>query len=1114
MKRFLHLAFFAFVLCLIANARLWAQGSAQIGGTVRDASGAVIPGVEITATQADTGAARTTVSNETGSYVLPNLPVGPYRLEAKLPGFRTFVQSGIVLQVNSSPVVDPVLDVGQVAETVEVQANAAMVEARATGVGQVIENQRILELPLIGRQVTDLVVLSGAATLEATTGTNNRGVYPGTASFSIAGGLAQGNAYTLDGTFHNDVYASLGLPLPFPDAIQEFKVETSAVPASSGYRSGGAINAVTKSGTNQFHGTGFEFLRNDKFNARPSFGTARGTLKRHQFGGTLGGPIQRNKLFFFGGYQGTLSSQAPTTTFAFVPTPRMLAGDFTVFNSRSCRTVPAALRAPFADNRVDPALISPQAVNIVKRLPPAQDECGRADYISGIETDEHQIVGKADYNLSATHSVFGRYMIFSFDQPAPYERSSDSTGKKTALATAEAGTDQLFQSLAIGDTYSAGANIVNAFRGTWTRTAVQKVRPAFFGAADVGINIYQYIPQYLSVTGAGFTLGGQSPMPNKYHTAIVAFTDDLSMFRGNHQMTFGGTVMGFESNTNSYTNTSGLITIDNSNSGLAEADFLLGKIRTLSQGGPNMLYVKQKYTGFYAQDTWKAFPYLTINAGLRWEPYFPQQYGKWKVMHHFDMDAFLKGEKTTQFRNAPPGMFYPGDPKFGPNGTAGMYKQWKNVAPRAGISWDPSKDGKTVVRAAYGIFYNPSTIELNLATGQAAPWSGRVLIDSPSGGLADPYRGFPGGNPFPFAFGPDAPYPQNVVYTTYKHDTRVPYVQQWNLGIQRQFGNDWLLSASYIGNAMVHLPGAREVNPAIFFPGANCTLPNGQSVSGTCSTTANTNQRRLLNLLNPVEGPKFSTMEEWDDGGTRNYNSMLLNVQKRFNRNYSVNANYTWGHCIGDPVNVFFQAGLPGSGVYTGPTRAADRGDCTTSGTDIRQIFNMTTVSSMPKFSGKWTRMFASNWRLSTILRVQSGPPLSITTGSDLARTGKNPGAQRPNQILPDVYGNQCFDDLRNPTPGCLWLNPAAFALPAVGTVGNMGPGTIRGPGNWDLNAGLSRIFDVTERHTVEFRAEANNVLNHTNYGNPVLNLSNADFGRIRTAGQGRIMQFALKYVF
>src|SRR5262245_11919781 len=356
----------AAVVCVLSTGVVFGQATAQISGIVKDQTGAVLPGAEVTATQTDTGIARMTITNETGSYVLSNLATGPYRLEVTLPGFRTFVQTGIVLQVNSNPVINAVLEIGQISEQVEVQANAALVETRSVGVGQVIENEKILELPLNGRQVTDLVVLAGAAVQVATN--NNRGM--ASVGISVAGSTSQGVGYYLDGALHTNPYNNFNLPLPFPDALQEFKVETGGLTAQNGWSSGAAVNMVTKSGTNDLHGDLFEFVRNDLFNARSFFAIKGSTLKRNQYGGTVGGPIIRNKLFFFGGYQGTTLRQDPADTEAFVPTAAMLAGDFTGIASPTCNSGrPVNLSAPFSNNRIDPALFSRAALNITGRLP-------------------------------------------------------------------------------------------------------------------------------------------------------------------------------------------------------------------------------------------------------------------------------------------------------------------------------------------------------------------------------------------------------------------------------------------------------------------------------------------------------------------------------------------------------------------------------------------------------------------------------------------------------------------------------------------------------------------------------------------------------------------------
>src|SRR5213593_4697454 len=335
----------------LSSVDVWAQATAQISGSVRDQSGAVLPGAEVTATQTDTGIARSTVTNETGSYVLPNLTIGPYKIEAALPGFRTFVQTGIVLQVNSNPVVNPVLEVGQVSEQIEVQANAALVETRSVGVGQVIENARILDLPLNGRQVVELLALSGAATPATTVNGSSRDPFA-RGNVSVAGGLSTGLNYTLDGANHNNQHSGSYLSMPFPDAMQEFKVETSATSAQNGVKSSGTVSLVTKSRTNAFHGNLFEFVRNGIFNARNAFALKRDSLKRNQFGGTVGGPIMKNKLLFFAGYLGTTVRSDPVDTLTFVPTAATLAGDFTTFASPACNVGrQITLRAPFVNNR-------------------------------------------------------------------------------------------------------------------------------------------------------------------------------------------------------------------------------------------------------------------------------------------------------------------------------------------------------------------------------------------------------------------------------------------------------------------------------------------------------------------------------------------------------------------------------------------------------------------------------------------------------------------------------------------------------------------------------------------------------------------------------------------
>ena len=384
----------------------WAQATGGISGTARDQSGGVLPGVTITVTHTDTGATRTVVSNESGAYSLPNLPLGPYRLEATLQGFNTFTQTGIVLQVNSNPVVNPVLGVGALSEQVQVTATAALVDTRTVGVATVVESQRILELPLSARQVTQLITLSGVAVVTAAS--PGYGMNTGL-RISVAGSNDFGVTYTLDGAPNSNVHDGTGLHLPFPDALQEFRLTTGSQEASSGLRSGASVSAVTRSGTNVLHGSLFEFNRDSRFSSPDFFSNQKDGLKRNQFGGTIGGPIRRDRVFFFAGYQGTTTRQIPLNATAFVPTAAMMAGDFSAYMSPACNggRVVAPLRPPFVDNRLPAALVSPAALAISRRLPTPLDACGKV--FTGIPNhqNEAQIPVRLDIQGSQAHSFFG-----------------------------------------------------------------------------------------------------------------------------------------------------------------------------------------------------------------------------------------------------------------------------------------------------------------------------------------------------------------------------------------------------------------------------------------------------------------------------------------------------------------------------------------------------------------------------------------------------------------------------------------------------------------------------------------------------------------------------------
>jgi carboxypeptidase family protein/TonB-dependent receptor-like protein len=1083
-------------ICVLACASVWAQSTAQISGTVKDQSGAVLPGVEVTVTQTDTGVKRSTPTNETGSYVLANLPLGPYRLESSLPGFRTFVQTGIVLQVNANSVINAILEVGQVAETVEVQAQAALVETRDSGVGTVIDNQRVLEMPLNGRQVTELILLSGLATPATSTGSlNSVRNYP-TATISVGGGIANGTTFLLDGAIHNDIHTNLNLPLPFPDALQEFKVETSGLAAQYGLHSAGVVNAVTKSGTNEFHGDAFEFVRNGVFNARNFFATQRDSLKRNQLGGVVGGPLKKDKLLFFAGYQRTFERSNPIQTIQYVPTTAMLAGDFTTVTSPLCnngRQITLAAPQGFVNNQISPSRFNSSALKILSRMIPSTDACGKVTIAKLANKDDHQFVGRMDYTKSIKQSLFGRLLIANLITPSTFDG-------KNIMTVSQAANKSRVYTLALGDTYLLGSGTVNSFRIGVTRTNISAVVDNMGHWTDYGVNIpFALAPLInISVSGNGTSFGGGgSALISVTNTGPnYSFADDLSWVHGVHQFGFGASYMHSENTFHAGTNTTGAFTFSGQTTGLGYADFLLGLAATFTQGDLSSYYNRQHYIAAYAQDAWKITPRLTMNYGIRWEPYhaFSSKYG-W--FEHFDPLLFSQNIHSSRFVNAPAGMIFPGDPQY-QCGNSIHCRRLVEFLPRLGLAWDPKGDGKTSVRASYGMFLDRQEVIALTGYGQAAPFGNR--IDRTNVNLSDPWAGYPGGSPLPIPLVKDMIFPSFSQYITNPYHLKPTAVQQWNLSLQTQVGSSWMVQVSYVGTGVSHLQTGDEANPVQYLGLGPCTIAG--VTYATCSTTANINQRRSLFLQNPDQGKYLQQLARLDDGGTGNYNALFLSAQKRLSHGVSLLSNYTFSHCISDFWNPF--VGNSGFNImgWSPRGRKNERSNCDTS--DVRQVVNLSAVFQTPVFSNRVFHLMASNWQLAPILNIASGRFFTVTTGLDNALSGL--ASQRPNQVLAHPYqANKSVNG---------WINPAAYANPAPGTYGNVARDTLRGPGLFTLNLGLSRTFSVGEKKTLQLRAEAFNIVNHANFGNPVSSLNSGSFGKIQTAGDPRIMQFALKYVF
>ena len=1087
------------VILLLTSTVAWAQATAELNGRVTDESGAVLPGVTVTVTQTDTGFTRTVVTEGNGVYSMPNLPTGPYRLEVSLQGFRTYVQTGIVLQVAATPTINAVLAVGSLEETVSVEAATPLVDVRSTGMSEVVDQERILELPLQGRQVTDLIVLAGAAVQ----GTPNNKSMPGSVYTGVAGSLPFGVAYLLDGAAHNNPYDNLNMPLPFPDALQEFRVATSGLSADNGVHSGGSVNAVTKSGTNVFHGSLFEFLRDKRFNAtavfapvRPDGRRADDGLKRNQLGGVLGGPIVTDRFFFFGAYQGTFVRTTPADFLTKVPTAAMLAGDFSAFTSPACnRGQQITLRAPFVNNRVNPSLYSPAAMNIARQLPSTTDPCGDIRFSSPQHYDQGQVVAKVDYQGGGSHSIFGRYML-TFDDLLP---GWPKSGNVLTTRAEDAASNHSAHSLTMGDTVVFGSNTVNAFRVAWNRTRSHYHLEPFFGAETVGIrNFHNYVPGVMGLDiGGGFTTASGGSVYFQGDTDAFQMSDDITVVRGSHQIAVGGNVAYWTHYTVDGQRGVGLWTFDGSATGLGMADFLTGRLTRLEHARPGVLDLSQRYLGVYAQDTWRVSSRVTLNGGLRWEPFFGQHVLN-KAISNFNIDNFRGGVTSTVYGNAPPGFLYPGDSGF-PAGKSGLNNKWTNFAPRIGVAWDVTGDGRMAVRSSYSLGYDFQGASYLFISATAPPYAGRLRVTQLPGGFDDPYRDFPGGppHPVPEVPGPDAQFPSYGALASVNPDNNSARAQSWNVIVERQIGTVWQASASYLGSYTDRIWGQAQVNPGVFLGLGPCTLAG--VFYPTCTTTANLNQRRKLSLENAQASRLIGSIERHEAVGTQNYHALRLSTQRRAASGMSLNANYTRSYCVGnDPQVTFFTGGQS----FQNPDDPDwDRGNCTYS---RPHIANVTVGVETPQFTSRALSVLASGWNVAGIVSARSGSWLTVTTARDVAATGIT--GQRVNQTLDDPYGNKTLDN---------YLNPAAFAYPAPGVLGSHVRASIAGPAYWSVDLALARRISVGTAQDLELRVETFNLLNHFNWGNPTVNLDAANFGRIQTqAGSPRVLQFGIKYGF
>ena len=1154
----------AIALALAPRAYGQTVAVAQLSGVVVDASGGALPGAEVTVTQTDTGMTRFVITNPNGGYVFTNLPVGPYKITVKLSSFSTAEQTGIVLSVGQTRSVNVTMSVGNLAETVTVKADANMVETRNIGVGTVVTQDQIVGLPLNGRSATQLILLAGSA-VEAPGLTDDR-QYPGAVAISVAGGTGNSTMYLVDGGFNNDPQNNTGNAIPFPDALQEFNVETGVRDARFGMSTGATVNAVTKSGTNGYHGNVFNFARDHRFNSIRFFertengGLGRDDgLHRNQFGGTLGGPVMKDKLFFFFGVQVTDNHIVPLNNDTIVPTREVLNGDFRRIMSAACRGGTArTLGAPFVNNMIDPALYHPISKAILNMVPvadPALDPDGCGRYVLRLPNDsmDQQYVSRGDYQLRVNKRIFVRDFFAHNLHPAAWDKSRPNLLETTGVGR---GTRAYQHTISSGLDYVVTQHLFASTRFSYQHTATFREHgEAVPTWASLGVNTWTYTIG--NVKGQDFLRGGlwSSAFTGVFYVDTPSLSQDFDWTRGSHSLSFGGSWTRphpngdgtFQSNGNM--GFSGIFTsgTTNANGGLNMADFVLGYPNSYRGGGSQINNAWVQSVGLYGADVWRVNRKLTLNYGLRWEPYISAKDANGFTMA-FVRENFDKGIRSSVYTNAPVGLVFPGDPGF-PTDGGNTVNKLAQFAPRFGLVWDPKANNVQTIRAGAGIYYDTPKLWETAHHMLNPPFGNTVDALAPATALCPPnkpnkngcpldfvniWSSTPGGDP-QATFGHqgepvnlpahNVTFPLNGVYVSMPANADPMRMYQWNVSYQRQFLTRMMFEVTYTGNKTenIWVPGYEE-NPAIYIPG-NCVAGQyGLTAPGPCSNTSNANRqaRALFTLLNPTEG-KYYSVNNVGQGyldATGHYNGVKLSLQKRLSSGWSANANYTYSKCInqGEPGTDIGGGTFPVSLIdpinNPHPDPLTNEGACNA---DRRHLFNLSSVLISPGIGPGLVNLITKDWQIGLIYQARSGSPLTPGVTGDLALTG---GTQRA-VIVPGVDPNLKPED-RVWIPNAAgintrmqWFNMAAFANNSPGVWGNVARNSLVGPKWVNTDLAFSRNINMAHGRRVEIRIEAFNLFDTVNWANPNVTVDNQNAGQVtNTTGDPRIMQFALKYQF
>ena len=1060
--------------CLIIFAATWtgptvAWGQITTGtihGFTTDATGAIVTGARVVAMNENTRFSRSAEVNGQGYYEISFLPVGSYTVTAEQTGFKQFIHEGITLAVSQNARVDINFEVGAVTESITVTTEAPMVDTRQSAVGHVVEERRILELPLNGRSALELAALLPGVAHVGVPVLSSEG-----ATAAVNGARAGTSSFLLDGAQFSETFRNTAMVYPAPDALQEFRVLTSTFSAEYGSHAGGVFNVVTKSGTNQFHGTLWEFLRNNKLNARNFFAPDKPVLKQNQFGAALGGPIAGDKTFFFGEYQGTRIRQEVLASTAFPPTAEERMGDFS--NSQRAPKRNPLTGQPFDGNIIPPGQLDPVAQKVIDQFVPLPNTSdGRWIGLEAQPTTLDQFIAKLDHT-TGKQRLSGRYF---FDFGRVYDAFGDSN---LPVYGANRNT-QKRQSVVLSHAYAINPGILNEVRFGWLRNSSQYTDINGVSLDDLGVNAASpATPRapFFIVTGSmdlRTKAAGVQGKPQRLD-GIWEIGDAVSVIKGKHTIKTGFLFERLRTLRTQGARSNGMYQFMGPFTGNGLTDFLLGLPAAFVQTNDLVTDSRSNLYQSYIQDDFRLHPRLTLNFGLRYEI-------NGAFSDPNNMIATIRyGQQSTVVPKAPRGLVFPGDIGV-PKGTYNTDKN--NLAPRVGLAWDISGDGKTSLRAGYGIYYDILLAEPQAQQGAIQPFTIISITRRPYS-TADPYRGRT--NPFPYEFDPQNPIFFPPVTGIYINEDMVSaYTHQYNLNIQRQLFQDLVLQIGYVGSASRKLPRTFESNPAVYIPGE--------------SSLGNTDARRIH------EPGQLGSLLQVESASNANYNSFQANLQKRFSRGYSFTLAYTFSKAIDErSSSILFNGG----GQNPNDLKNGERG---LASLDRRHNLSGSLLWEIPFFSNLngTPRKIIHGWQLSTMFSLLSGTPFTVTSGIGRDNSLTGVGQDRPNVVHdPNLPTDRSRGELIQE-----YFDTSAYEANGPGEYGNAGRNALVGPGYANVNLALLKNISITEGRRLQFRAEFFNLFNRVNLGTPIVELDAvSSFGRILYAGDPRIVQLGLKLI-